>query len=1152
MAVYPDRIVLKNSTDPDGDIRSAIGVGGSDEIFYGEIVLGLGPGNAKLYTRDAQDNIVAFGGSNSESAGGLEDVDLAGLEDLDLLQWIASENKFRPRSVREAGALTTLSDDTAPALGGNIDVSGFSFVSTNESGALDIIDHGYIARYVSLQIPNDAEAQTFGTIAIGNTTIASPSGTGLTFNLPSDSGVANYALITDGNGNLSWSSGVAADISGSPWEALSNISLTGDSSKATWTVSNSLGASTAIFKPVPTAESFNANQGFEMRDGNWVRLNGPRASNDSFPPYISAGSSSITLKGASSGTMSFNGRLAYDLVSPSRLTSRQVTTFADLDSLESGLNQSIENIAIGDLSDVDLVTIPPVTGQTLVYSATGGGGTGSWVSASLPGTGTVTSVDLTNAGGLFITGGPVTDNGSISIGLETVSTISPGNYPFADVSVDEYGRIIEIASGGNGAGLVTSVNGKSGDVILSLYDLSDVRGVPAEPPNQSPDVESSWAFQCFGTETVQGPGRWKARVVSGQPSVSTLTFSTLDADSISYLSELANVVAAFNSNQDQYFQLTYEEFQYNPVLIGSISVDLDVATINFSSSDLNVGLFNGGDTDQSTPNVISKTLAIAVGPRNSFSFDFDGASPGQFMRWSSDSFFEPHTLYLSDSADVSGNNPGAGQFLRWNQNSQEWAPSSTVLADATDVSSAPPSNGQALTWNGTTWEPGTAGTFIEWNLTANGTSSYIISGPGFPSNGSENPDIYLIRGEEYRFTNLMGIHPFRIQTTPTRSGASYNEGISVNPIVAGTMEWVVRMDAPSVLYYQCTVHEDMNGVIYIFDPGASVTEINDLSDVDTATVAPVADQALIWNGSSWIPGNLPESAATIVSSDAPTTRSDGSALEEGDLWWDSSTGALHVYYQSAWFEVSGGDGSGGTGLITVQERAGLEGRPQNPATGISTLSFNTNNGFSVTDLGNGEALVNLGSAFAPWHVEGQTTLDPEGEEPVEFVAGAGIEITTNAAADPKQIIFTSTGGGGGGGGGTTTQRSSQSLTSDATGLLAFDQLGFSGTLVSITSSVDAWVVLYESQSSRTSDASRLFTQDPAPGSGVLAEMYVLAGQSVTATPGTTYFNNDATLTEALYVSVRNQQGQGISSTVEITAYADKVITIISGGTFGSG
>ena len=73
MAVFPDRIVLKNSTDSQAAIEAAIQAGGTDEITQGEIVLGLETGSAKAYTRDATGAIVLLAGA----LGDLTDVDLS-------------------------------------------------------------------------------------------------------------------------------------------------------------------------------------------------------------------------------------------------------------------------------------------------------------------------------------------------------------------------------------------------------------------------------------------------------------------------------------------------------------------------------------------------------------------------------------------------------------------------------------------------------------------------------------------------------------------------------------------------------------------------------------------------------------------------------------------------------------------------------------------------------------------------------------------------------------------------------------------------------------------------------------------------------------------------------------------------------------------
>ena len=119
----------------------------------------------------------------------------------------------------------------------------------------------------------------------------------------------------------------------------------------------------------------------------------------------------------------------------------------------------------------------------------------------------------------------------------------------------------------------------------------------------------------------------------------------------------------------------------------------------------------------------------------------------------------------------------------------------------------------------------------EWILGADGINNYTFTGPGLT--GAENdPTIYLMRGEKYKFTNNMGAHPFRIQSTANGStGTIYNDGITNNDVSNGTLIWDVQFDAPSTLYYQCTAHGNMGGVIRIISHATST--LNELSDDTT-------------------------------------------------------------------------------------------------------------------------------------------------------------------------------------------------------------------------------------------------------------------------------------------------------------------------------
>ena len=103
-----------------------------------------------------------------------------------------------------------------------------------------------------------------------------------------------------------------------------------------------------------------------------------------------------------------------------------------------------------------------------------------------------------------------------------------------------------------------------------------------------------------------------------------------------------------------------------------------------------------------------------------------------------------------------------------------------------------------------------------WTLGASGTDHYTFTGPGDLS-AENDPDLQLIRGQKYIFKNRSGGHPFRIQSTVNGStGTAYNDGVTNNDGGNGTdIIFDVPFDAPAVLYYQCTSHGNMGGVLYI-------------------------------------------------------------------------------------------------------------------------------------------------------------------------------------------------------------------------------------------------------------------------------------------------------------------------------------------------
>ena len=102
---------------------------------------------------------------------------------------------------------------------------------------------------------------------------------------------------------------------------------------------------------------------------------------------------------------------------------------------------------------------------------------------------------------------------------------------------------------------------------------------------------------------------------------------------------------------------------------------------------------------------------------------------------------------------------------------------------------------------------------IQGMWTVGGSASgYTFTGPG--QDGSEtNPDIFLVRGQRYRFVNsLAGSHPFEFRNFD--NNADHTDGITGSQ--SGTQDFNVQHDTPSALKYRCTIHTtSMLGNIYI-------------------------------------------------------------------------------------------------------------------------------------------------------------------------------------------------------------------------------------------------------------------------------------------------------------------------------------------------
>tara|TARA_B100001996_G_scaffold241164_1_gene186479 strand:- start:5064 stop:6896 length:1833 start_codon:yes stop_codon:yes gene_type:complete len=165
-------------------------------------------------------------------------------------------------------------------------------------------------------------------------------------------------------------------------------------------------------------------------------------------------------------------------------------------------------------------------------------------------------------------------------------------------------------------------------------------------------------------------------------------------------------------------------------------------------------------------------------------------------------------------------------------------------------------------------------------------------------------------------------------------------------------------------------------------------------------------------------------------------------------------------------------------------------------------------------------------------VQGNYTLPTAGQGAGGTLGGVKVDGTT-VTIDGNGVITAQ--------GGTTVPSiddltgTTSSLAPDTAGELNIT--GYKGyVLYKITSSHESWIKVYVDDASRDADLTRSEGQDPAPGSGVLAEVRTAGpSESVLITPGVMGFNNDDPRTDQIYVSVTNRSNAAAAVTITLTA-----------------
>lgn len=167
----------------------------------------------------------------------------------------------------------------------------------------------------------------------------------------------------------------------------------------------------------------------------------------------------------------------------------------------------------------------------------------------------------------------------------------------------------------------------------------------------------------------------------------------------------------------------------------------------------------------------------------------------------------------------------------------------------------------------------------KFTVTAADSSNYTIDGMGL--NSATDPSIYLHKGHTYYFDKQTSGHPFRVSTSNGGSAYQDADGNNIEISGQGVLKFEVPQDAPDKLYYYCTSHAAMNGVIYTTNNVDEIIHVSGIADYASGQAITNQSNITALNTASGIATSLlavSGTATSLVATSGIATYASGQAV----------------------------------------------------------------------------------------------------------------------------------------------------------------------------------------------------------------------------------------------------------------------------------